>query len=279
MDYSEAIDKTDSHSPDQWLPVLLLLFVGSGCAALIYEIVWFQMLELFVGSSSVSIGVLLGTFMGGMCLGSFLLPRFISPRHHPLKVYALLEIAIGVIGLLLLFVLPLVGHVYTAWGGYGVVGYLLRGLVASICLLPPTLAMGATLPAVARWVQTTPAGVSWLGFFYAGNIAGAVIGTLLAGFYLLRVYDMNVATYVAAAFNFGVGALGLLLAAKTRATAGLDEPLFPHPQSPIPAEPAGERRDRVCGDRACRGSARLPRRSSGRAFSACCSAHRLTRSR
>ena len=102
MDSSEAIDTTDSHSPDQWLPVLLLLFVGSGCAALIYEIVWFQMLELFVGSSSVSIGVLLGTFMGGMCLGSFLLPRFISPRHHPLKVYALLEIAIGVIGLLLL---------------------------------------------------------------------------------------------------------------------------------------------------------------------------------
>ena len=202
----------------------MLLFVGSGCAALIYEIVWFQMLELFVGSSSVSIGVLLGTFMGGMCLGSFLLPRFISPRHHPLKVYALLEIAIGVIGLLLLFVLPLVGHVYTAWGGYGISGYLLRGLVASICLLPPTLAMGATLPAVARWVQTTPAGVSWLGFFYAGNIAGAVIGTLLAGFYLLRVYDMNVATYVAAAFNFGVGGLGLLLAAKTRVTAGLDEP-------------------------------------------------------
>ena len=48
--------------------------------------------------------------------------------------------------------------------------------------------MGATLPAVARWVETTPSGVSWLGFFYGGNIAGAVAGTLLAGFYLLRVY-------------------------------------------------------------------------------------------
>jgi spermidine synthase len=207
----------DSRS-DHWLPALLLLFVGSGCAALIYEIVWFQMLELFVGSSSVSIGVLLGTFMGGMCLGSFLLPRLISPRHHPLRVYALLEIAIGVIGLLLLLILPLVGRVYVAWGGYGVSGYLLRGLVASICLLPPTLAMGATLPAVARWVHTTPAGVSWLGFFYAGNIAGAVMGTLLAGFYLLRVFDMNVATYVAVGINFLVGGLGLLVASQTSAT-------------------------------------------------------------
>jgi spermidine synthase len=217
----EAAAETDT--PDQWLPVLLLLFVGSGAAALIYEIVWFQMLELFVGSSSVSIGVLLGTFMGGMCLGSFLLPRYISPRHHPLKVYALLEIAIGIIGLFLLLVLPLVGRVYTAWGGYGITGYLLRGLVASICLLPPTLAMGATLPAVARWVQTTPTGVSWLGFFYAGNIAGAVMGTLLAGFYLLRVFDMSTATYVAAAINFAVGALGLFVAARTPASAGVTD--------------------------------------------------------
>jgi spermidine synthase len=217
--------------PSRFLPWLLLLFVGSGCAALIYEIVWFQMLERFVGSSSVSIGVLLGTFMGGMCLGSFLLPRFISTRHHPLKVYALLEITIGIIGLLLILVLPLVGHVYTAWGGYGLTGYLLRGLVASICLLPPTLAMGATLPAVARWVKTTPAGVSWLGFFYAGNIAGAVMGTLLAGFYLLRVFDMGTATYVAAAINFAVGGLGLLVAANTPAAVDRSESLIPNPES------------------------------------------------
>ncbi len=47
------------------LPALLLLFVGSGCAALIYEIVWFQLLQLVIGSSAVSLGVLLGTFMGG----------------------------------------------------------------------------------------------------------------------------------------------------------------------------------------------------------------------
>ena len=57
------------------MPLLLLLFIGSGCAALIYEIVWFQLLQLVIGSSVVSLGILLGTFMGGMCLGSLLLPR------------------------------------------------------------------------------------------------------------------------------------------------------------------------------------------------------------
>ena len=75
------------------------------------------------------------------------------------------------------------------------------GRGALVLLLPPTLMMGATLPAVARWVENTPAGVSWLGFFYGGNIAGAVAGSLLAGFYLLRLYDMATATYVAAALN------------------------------------------------------------------------------
>src|SRR2546430_3812529 len=69
----------------RFLPLLLVLFVGSGCAALIYEIVWFQLLELVIGSSAVSLAVLLGTFMGGMCLGSIVLPRVISSREHPLR--------------------------------------------------------------------------------------------------------------------------------------------------------------------------------------------------
>ena len=195
------------------MPVLFLLFAGSGAAALIYEIVWFQLLELFIGSSSVSIGVLLGTFMGGMCLGSLLLARVISSRRHPLRVYAGLELGIGVFGLLLLLLLPLVGRIYIAWGGDGLAGFLLRGVAAAICLLPPTLAMGATLPAVARWVETTPEGVARLGLFYAGNIAGAVAGSLLAGFYLLRVYDMRVTTYVAVGLDVVVALVALRLAA------------------------------------------------------------------
>jgi spermidine synthase len=140
------------------MPLLLLLFVGSGCAALIYEIVWFQLLQLVIGSSIVSLGVLLGTFMAGMCLGSLLLPRAVSPRHHPLRVYAALEFGIGVIGLLLLWGMPLISGVYTAWAGAGAGGLIVRGLIAALCLLPPTLLMGATLPAVARWVETTPKG-------------------------------------------------------------------------------------------------------------------------
>src|SRR6059036_3012448 len=110
------------------LPLLLLLFVGSGCAALIYEIVWFQLIELVIGSSAVSLGVLLGTFMGGMCLGSLLLPRFVSTERHPLRVYAALEGGIGVLGLIVLTAVPLVGGVYTATAAHGLFGVLLRGI-------------------------------------------------------------------------------------------------------------------------------------------------------
>jgi spermidine synthase len=205
------------------LPWLLLLFFGSGCAALIYEVVWLQVLQLVLGLTTVSLGLLLGAYMGGLCLGSLLWPRFISRRHHPLRVYALLELGIGAIGLALLFLLPWVAQVYTQGLGRGFPGLLLRGVVAALCLLPPTVLMGATLPAIARWVQMTPAGVSWLGFFYGGNIAGAVFGCLLAGFYLLRVYDPATATYVAAAINGVVALAALALAARATQVAPAEE--------------------------------------------------------
>ena len=206
----------------RYTPALLLLFVGSGCAALIYEVVWFQLLQLVIGSSAISLGVLLGTFMAGMCLGSLLLPRFVSSGHHPLKVYAYLELGIGIIGVLILFGMPLISGIYTAWAGTGRISIFLRAVAAAICLLPPTMLMGATLPAMSRWVKTTPEGVSWLGFFYGGNTVGAVIGSLLAGFYLLRVHDMAIATFVAVAFNGAVAAIALLIARLAPYEAAVD---------------------------------------------------------
>src|SRR3954470_9380409 len=114
----QRLDSVSSTSaPQRYLPWLLFLFIGSGCAALIYEIVWLQLLQLTIGVSPVSLGVLLGTFMGGMCLGSLLLPRYIPRDVNPLRAYAVLEIGIGIFGLLILFGMPLVTLVYTSVGG------------------------------------------------------------------------------------------------------------------------------------------------------------------
>ncbi|MES2523179.1 MAG: fused MFS/spermidine synthase [Gemmatimonadota bacterium] len=201
------------------LPLLLLLFVGSGACALIYEVVWFQLLELVIGSSAISLGVLLATFMGGMCIGSLALPRFAPKDRHPLQLYAMLELTIGIIGVLELFAIPLIGRLYSPAVGHGALALVLRAVVAGLCLLPPTILMGATLPAIARWVESSRRGISWLGFFYGGNIAGGVIGSVLAGFYLLRVYDQAVATYIAAALNVVVAGIAWAISKGTPARA------------------------------------------------------------
>ena len=116
-------------------PLLIALFVGSGCAALIYEVVWLQLLQLIIGSTAVSMAVLLGTFMGGMCLGSLALALFVIPARNPLRVYAALELATACCGVAVLFGLPYIGST----------------LLCVVFLLPPTILMGATLPAISRW--------------------------------------------------------------------------------------------------------------------------------
>jgi spermidine synthase len=202
----------------------LLLFAGSGCAALIYEIVWFQLLQLVIGSSAVSLGLLLAAYMGGLCLGSAALARLVSTRQHPMRVYAFLELGIAAFGIIALFGVPVIGRIYVAGAGAtGLAGLVLRGSVAAVCLLPPTFLMGASLPAIARWVETTPRGVSWLGLLYSANVAGAVTGCVLAGFYLLRVHDMAYATYVAAAINVAVALLALGIASRTANWKGSPE--------------------------------------------------------
>jgi spermidine synthase len=230
---SKAVDSTPPGGARRYLPVLLALFAASGCSALVYEIVWYQLLQLVIGSTAISLGVLLATFMGGLCAGSLALPRIPAlARLHPLRLYAYVELGIGLCGILALVGMPLVDGIYTAAVGHGLPAVLLRALVAAVCLLPPTLLMGASLPAAARWLESTPEGVSWMGLLYGGNTAGAVLGCLLAGFYLLRVYDMTTATLVAAALNGAVALAALMLARRTGASA-LDE-TRPAPGGAVP---------------------------------------------
>jgi spermidine synthase len=210
---AEPAAQTLSPAHTRALLLVLPLMAASGCAALIYEVVWLQLLQLVIGSSAVSLGLLLAAYMGGLSLGSALLARFVPASRHPLRVYGLLEAGIGILGLAALAGVPLVSRIYVAGAVQGTLGLVLRGLIAAACLLPPTLLMGASFPAVARWAGSSRRGVSWVGYFYSANIAGAVLGCLLAGFYLLRVFDMAVATYSAAALN-AAAALGALALAR-----------------------------------------------------------------
>jgi spermidine synthase len=203
---------SQSLASGKFYPLVFCFFAGSGAAALIYEIVWFQLLEFVIGSTAVSLAVLLGTFMGGMCAGSLAFARIVPPSLHPLRVYATIEAGIGLIAILVLFVLPPAADLYSMIGARGFTGILMRALLCVTFLLPPTILMGATLPCAARFVESTPKGASWLGILYTGNLAGAVFGCLLGGFYLLRLYDAATATYAGAAINALCATLAFLLA-------------------------------------------------------------------
>src|SRR3990172_4936987 len=215
-------DKTNDGS--RLLIELALLFAGSGCAALIYEIVWYQVLQFLIGSTTVSLGVLLATFMGGLCIGSLALPRVAALQdHHPLRVFAGIELGIGLCGLLVWWGMPIVDRFYLTVVGYGLPAILLRALVASLCLLPPTMLMGASLPAAARWIESSRRGISWMGLLYGANTVGGVFGCLLAGFYLLRMFDMATGTYVAAGINTAVAAAAFVLSRSAPARAGAED--------------------------------------------------------
>jgi spermidine synthase len=191
---------------------LLLLFLGSGCAALIYEIVWYHMLALNIGSTAVSLGTLLATYMGGLCIGSAWLPKLKRIGGHPMRTYAFLEFGVAGFGILVLALVPLVGGAYAAGAEHGLPNMLLRAVLAAICLLPPTILMGASLPAASRWLESTAEGRARVGLLYGMNTVGAVIGCLAAGFYLIRLHNVQVATFVAAALNVAVGLGGLWIA-------------------------------------------------------------------
>jgi spermidine synthase len=208
------------------LPWLLILFAGSGCSALIYEIVWYQLLQLVIGSTAISLGVLLATFMGGLCIGSLLLPRYLAKRQpmHPLRAYGMIELGIGAFGILELALMPLVDTIYASAVAHGMPSILFRAFICAICLLPPTILMGASLPAIAQWIRSTPRGISWMGLLYGGNTAGAVFGCLLAGFFLLRASDMMTTTLVAAGINGVVAFFSLALARRTPDHAEAMEP-------------------------------------------------------
>jgi spermidine synthase len=190
---------------------LLALFAASGCAALIYEIVWFHLLRLVIGASALSMGILLASFMGGMCLGSLFLGRLLPSRWSPLRAYAALEVGIGLFGLLLPLLIPALRTLYFELFGFGPRGVALRAAICGLALLPPTALMGATLPAVARRYARARAGTG-LAQLYGANTAGAVLGCVLAGFYLLPRWDILVATAVAAVLNFLVAAVAWRLA-------------------------------------------------------------------
>src|SRR5215468_2028534 len=189
--------------------------VFSGLSALVYQIVWVRLLGFTFGTTTeaVSTGLALGNVGAAAALGRV---------RRPLRVYALLEIGIGLYALLSVPLLASLDGVHALVG----VGLSPAALTAvrvagsALVLLPPTLAMGATLPVVARALVTEDATLGrWSAILYAANTLGAVLGAYLCGFWLIPGLGLRRTVWLAALANFGVGAAVLVLGRGTGAAA------------------------------------------------------------
>lgn len=213
------------------LPSVLVgaLFVLSGACGLAYEVVWTRYLGLFLGNTVLLHTAVLGSFMGGMALGSLLAGRFADRLPRPLRAYGWLELGVAVYGAAFPLLAALgQGMVAAATGPFppGTIALLVfRLALAAALLLLPTLLMGMTFPLLtAHLDRSAGAGAGGANWLYFANCAGAVLGTLLTGLALIPSFGMRATVLGVAALNalIALAAMALGHAALPEAMAAED---------------------------------------------------------
>jgi spermidine synthase len=206
----------------RWL--FVACYCASGAAALMYQVVWVRLLTLALGHTVASSSIVLGAFMCGLALGAWVAGRFKLPPSQSLALYAALELFIAIAALTFPTVLslfdPLLVWAY-ADGNSPVRFSLIRTLVCFVLVGVPAAAMGATFPVAVSWFVSVGSGghsplpspaATRAGVLYAANTAGAALGALAAGFWLVPSYGARATTWIAVALNVlaAGGAVGLL---------------------------------------------------------------------
>lgn len=189
------------------IKILPLLLIPSGCAALIYQVVWVRLLVLSMGGTAVSVSTVLTAFFLGMGVGSYFSARITLTPHSGLRVFAVIEAVIGFFGLLSL---PIFLHLDEGMALLGNVGALtgVKFFVSLLVLMVPTACMGATLPLISAFLVDQQRAVDvHLGKLYALNTFGAVLGALSSGFLLVPTLGLDGAVYVAFGLNILVSIL------------------------------------------------------------------------
>ena len=216
---------------------LLLLFVLSGAAGLIYEVVWARQLVLVFGNTSQAVSTILTGFFGGLAIGGLVGGRVADRVARPLRMYGLLELVLVVVVVLTPLSFRLIGEayrgVYPALAGTPIALALVRFLLAILALAPATVLMGATLPTLTRFLSTGQAGIGRaFQQLYAANTIGAILGTAIAGFALIELMGLTGALLVGAACSATAGIVALLL--NRRVGAPLEAPAAPE-AAPVPS--------------------------------------------
>ena len=194
---------------------LVLLFI-SGSAALVYQTLWVKQLSIIVGVDVYAVTMAVSAFFTGLALGSAILGQYADKMKHPFILYALLEAGVAVTGIVCTIILAKSPPLFACLQkSFGPAAWLLPFGVIGL----PAFLMGGTIPVLLRAIQPHDNGVGHMsGLFYAANTAGAIIGTLAVPLYLVPVFGIKGAAFIAAAANVSACALAAFKGQKKKET-------------------------------------------------------------
>ena len=190
--------------------IAIICFFLSGFAGLVYEVSWIRKASLVFGSTTFAVSTVLAVFFLGLACGSYLFGRLGQRTLRPLRLYALIEIGLGLFAMaspyLLDFTESLYGPIYRALAGHAVILFVTRGVLVSLVILPPTILMGSTLPLFCRqFVRSDTRVANCVGMLYGVNTLGAALGCAAAGLFLLPTLGLRLTVQLGAALNILCG--------------------------------------------------------------------------
>ncbi|MCC5875675.1 MAG: fused MFS/spermidine synthase [Candidatus Sumerlaeia bacterium] len=216
------MESTNRNPVTPTIPLLIvaLMFILSGASGLMYEVIWTRKLTTFFGSTLYGVATVLSAFMGGLALGSYLLGKRADKMRYPLSVYGIYEVLIALAALAFPFALkatqPLIGAVYVTGGERTFFFFsMFRFVIVFILLMIPTTMMGATLPILSKAVTENLSKVGRrVGWLYALNTTGAVLGVFTTGFILLELLGVWYTTLLGVGVNIAIGIAAIILGRK-----------------------------------------------------------------
>ena len=204
------------------ITVVIAGFAVSGFVALAYEVIWSRVLALIIGSSVYAFSIMLTTFLIGLAAGATIASRFVDRIRAPIRMFALLEVGVGVTSLAGAYVfndLPYVFVQLYRWVDSNAFGLILfaRFLIASFVMIVPTLLLGALFPLVVKIISSRKLGRTTgrtVGDAYAANTLGAIAGSFASGFIMVPWLGLLGSVRLCVALNFLVAGTAFTVSAQ-----------------------------------------------------------------
>ena len=208
---------------------VLIVMMLSGAVSLALEIIWFRILVFFLRPTTYAFASMLAAVLLGMAAGSLIITPLLKRRVNWVFALGILEALIAIMALTSLYgIVRSYDLMELMWkwtwmpAPYDYVLPLLGS--AAVALLPTSLLLGAAFPiGVVLWSAGDQTRMRRrIGTLYATNVAGAIVGSLAAGFVLVPMLGARASLIlIAAPPMLGAVALFLTSGAKTARTAAV----------------------------------------------------------